>query len=52
MGMTSRLTYIDVAKAIFMMIIVMNHTGCIEPFPCILLHDLLVAESVFNMGHV
>lgn len=33
MGMTSRLTYIDVAKAIFMMIIVMDHTGCIEPFP-------------------
>lgn len=33
MSMTSRLTYIDVAKAIFMMIIVMDHTGCIEPFP-------------------
>lgn len=28
-----RIAYIDAAKAFFMMVIVLDHTGCVEPFP-------------------
>lgn len=46
--MDNRLQYIDIAKAIFMIFIVMDHTGVIEPFP--ICYDSEVPAFIFLSG--